>query len=138
MLSELNNFNMNSSAHSSIHIKDYEVWVSLGCSKEEQSMKQPVHFNIEIEFQMNVVGETTDQLSDAVNYVTVTDLLKKISQSKSYQLIEHMCFQATESVFKYLIQNNIKGHLKIQLLKLRAPVSHLKSGVSWTCQRQLS
>lgn len=119
-------------------INDYEVWVSLGCSKEEQSYRQPVLFNLEIEFHTPVRGETTDQLSDAIDYVAVTDLLKLSAESKSYQLIESMCFDATETVSKYLKQQQAIGLLKLSVLKQRPPVLNLNSGVSWTCQRRLS
>ncbi len=119
-------------------INDYEVWVSLGCSKEEQSYKQPVLFNLVIEFHSPVRGETTDQLSDAIDYVAVTDLLKLSAESKSYQLIESMCFEATEKVTTYLKQQRVTGHLNLSVIKLRPPVPHLKSGVTWTCQRHLS
>ncbi len=129
---------MNSADAASImNIHDYEVWVSLGCSAEEQSFKQPVHFNVQIEFASKVRGETTDQLTDAVDYVMLTDILKKSAESKSYQLIESMCSEATEKVSDYLVSKKIKCTLKITLLKLRAPVINLKTGVSWTCQRQL-
>ena len=124
--------------NSVLNICDYEVWVSLGCSEEEQSLKQPVHFNVQIEFASKILGETTDQLSDAVDYVLLTDILKKSAEAKSYHLIESMCFEATEKISEYLMSQKIKGHLNIRLLKLRAPVPHLKTGVSWTCQRQLS
>ncbi len=123
---------------SAMKINDYEVWVSLGCSQEEQSFKQPVLFNLEIEFHIPVRGETTDQLSDAIDYVAVTDLLKLSAESKSYQLIESMCFEATEKISKYLKQHHVVGIFKLSVLKLRPPVPHLKSGVSWTCQRHLS
>ena len=121
-----------------MNINDYEVWVSLGCSKEEQSFKQPVLFHLEIEFQTPVLGETTDQLSDAIDYVAVTDLLKLSAESKSYQLIESMCFEATEKVSTYLKECRVVGFFKLSVLKIRPPVPHLKSGVSWTCQRHLS
>lgn len=120
-----------------MHIKDYEVWVSLGCSTQEQALKQPVIFNIEIEFSSISKGELTDQLTDAIDYVQLTDILKTSAESKSYHLIERMCFEATEKIYDFLKKNHIAGNLKINLLKLRAPVPHLKSGVSWTCQRQL-
>ncbi len=124
--------------YSVMKINDYEVWVSLGCSKEEQSYKQPVHFNFEIEFYSQVRGETTDQLTDAIDYVALTDLLKLSAESKSYQLIESMCFEATEKVSAYLKECRVVGLFKLSVLKLRPPVPHLKSGVSWTCQRHLS
>jgi FolB domain-containing protein len=120
-----------------MQIKDYEVWVSLGCSEAEQSLSQPVLFNIEIQFDSIVSGETTDQLSDAIDYVVLTDLLKQSAVIKSYQLIEHMCLVATQSIVDYLTQKNVKGSVKVNILKLRAPVPNLKSGVSWTCLRQL-
>lgn len=130
MMSEINNYSV-------MKINDYEVWVSLGCSKEEQSFKQPVLFNIEIEFHSAVQGETTDQLSDAIDYVAVTDLLKLSAESKSYQLIESMCYEATEKLSAYLKQHHVVGRFKLSVLKLRPPVPHLNSGVSWTCQRHL-
>jgi dihydroneopterin aldolase len=119
-------------------VNDYEVWVSLGCSKEEQSFKQPVLFNLEIEFHSPVQGEITDQLSDAIDYVAVTDLLKLSAESKSYQLIESMCYEATEKLTYYFKQRQVVGLFKLSVLKLRPPVPHLNSGVSWTCQRHLS
>ncbi len=129
---------MNSSTYSTLQIHDYEVWVSLGCTEAEQSMKQPVHFNVQFEFSSKISGEITDQLADTVDYVQLTDILKKSAESKSYQLIESMCFEATDKISEYLFLKNLNGHLKIKILKLRAPVPHLKSGVSWTCQRHLS
>ncbi len=128
---------LNSDVSSIMNICDYEVWVSLGCSAEEQSFKQPVHFNVQIEFTSKVRGETTDQLTDAVDYVMLTDILKKSAESKSYHLIENMCAEATEKISAYLVSKKIKGLVQIKLLKLRAPVPYLKTGVSWTCQRQL-
>jgi FolB domain-containing protein len=125
-------------ANSLMQIHDYEAWVSLGCSAEEQSLKQPVQFNIQLEFTTKIRGETTDQLADAVDYVMLTDILKQSAESKSYHLIESMCNDVTDKIFVYLSSKKIKGHLNIRLLKLRAPVPHLKTGVSWTCQRQLS
>lgn len=119
-------------------INDYEVWVSLGCSIEEQSYKQPVHFKVELEFHTPVRGEVTDQLADAIDYVALTDLLKTSAESKSYHLIESMCFDAIEKMATFLKQKKINGILKLSVLKLRPPVPHLNSGVSWTCQRHLS
>lgn len=123
--------------NSVMKIKEYEVWVSLGCSTEEQSYKQPVLFNIQFEFSSIQNCEKSDQLQDAVDYVTVTEILKKSAESKPYQLIEHMCFEATEKVFIFLKSKNLQGHLKVELLKLRPPVPNLNAGVSWLCQRQL-
>ncbi len=124
--------------YSSMKTNDYEVWVSLGCSKEEQSFKQPVLFNLELEFHSAIQGETSDQLNDAVDYVALTDLIKLSAESKSYQLIESMCFEATEKICVFLKQRHVVGLFKLSVLKQRPPVPHIKSGVTWTCQRHLS
>lgn len=118
-------------------IKDYEVWVNLGCGKDEQAYLQPILFQVQIEFDKNILGEKTDRLEDAVDYVAVTDLLKDSAKSKAYHLIEHMCFEATEKVVEYLKSKSISGEISIELTKLRVPVPHLKSGVSWICRRKL-
>lgn len=129
---------MKDDIYSQMNINDYEVWVSLGCTAAEQSLKQPVVFDLKIKFSSAIGGEKTDQLNDSIDYVKLTDILKHSAESKSYNLIENMCFEATNRIADFLISNKIQGQLEVSLLKLRPPVPNLKSGVSWVCQRQLS
>lgn len=116
---------------------DYQVWVSLGCSKEEQQTRQPVLFNIEIHFANKVLGEKTDRLEDAIDYVQLTEIIQKTAQLKSYSLIENMCFEVMTALALSLKKKNVSGELQVDLLKIRAPIKNLKTGVNWSCRQIL-
>lgn len=122
-----------------MRISKYECWVSLGCSKEEQSFKQPVYFDLSINMNHSLKGMVSDQLIDAIDYVVLTDLIKAQAEKKSYQLIEHMCFEVHQSLLTYLKNSHcLNGaiQLQTQVQKLRAPVPHLQGGVFFTCEDQ--
>jgi dihydroneopterin aldolase len=118
-------------------IQDYEVWVNLGCSTEEQKHTQPVHFNLEINFDDQVLGCKTDQLNDAIDYVKLTSILKVISTEKAFHLIEHLNHQAFLGVIEYLKAKDLKGEIKLSVKKIRVPVENLKSGVVFSCEIKL-
>lgn len=122
---------------SEMKIKNFEVWVSLGCTKEEQSLTQPVLFNIEILFTSKVLAETTDQLQDSLDYVALTDTIKTAAEKKSYHMVEHLGFNVAEA-----LKNKIRGQyegstLIVRAHKLRAPVKNLRDGVEWSCKLTL-
>lgn len=121
----------------SIHIQDYEVWVSLGCAKEEQTYSQPVHFNLSLEYDELVKGAVTDDLQDATDYVAITDIMKKVGQSKPYHLIEHLNEMVLAGVTQYLKSKYFKGHIKLSIKKIRVPVENLRNGVVFTCATRL-
>ena len=114
-------------------IKNYEVWVSLGCTKEEQSLTQPVVFNLQIIFDQAIVAEVSDKLSDSLDYVELTNVIREISELKSYSMIEHLCFSVTTSL-KQKINHKHQGTLIVSAQKVRAPVKNLHDGVEWTCK----
>ncbi|MEQ1723807.1 MAG: dihydroneopterin aldolase [Pseudobdellovibrio sp.] len=118
-------------------IQDYEVWVNLGCSTEEQKHAQPVHFNLEINFDSPVLGCKTDNLNDAIDYVKVTSILKMISTEKPFQLVEHLNYQAFSGVIEYLKAKELKGEIKLSVKKIRVPVENLKNGVVFSCEIKL-
>ena len=122
---------------SEMKIKKFEVWVSLGCTKEEQSLTQPVLFNIEILFTSKVLAEGTDQLQDSLDYVALTDTIKAAAEKKSYHMVEHLGFSVAEA-----LKNKINGRysgstLIVRTHKLRAPVKNLQDGVEWSCKLNL-
>lgn len=121
----------------SIHIQDYEVWVSLGCAKEEQAYSQPVHFNLSLEYDELVKGAVTDDLQDATDYVAITNIMKKVAQSKSYHLIEHLNEMVLNGIIQYLKAKYFKGHVKLSIKKIRVPVENLRNGVVFTCATRL-
>ena len=119
---------------SEMKIKNYEVWVSLGCTQAEQSLTQPVLFNIEILFAAKVLAEDTDRLQDSLDYVKITDLIKEIAEKKSYNMIEHLGFSVTEALQKKMSRPHSGSTLIVRTHKLRAPVKNLHDGVEWSCK----
>lgn len=118
---------------SEMFVENFEAYVSLGCSKEEQSFPQPVHISVRLLFSKTIAGEQTDQLQDAIDYVAICDVLNRTATQKSYQLIESMAFECMEALTPLL--NHYSGQLNVTVKKLRVPVKQLQGGVSWTCQK---
>lgn len=121
----------------SLKMNSYEVWVHLGCSEEEQAYVQPVEFTIKIDFLKPVLGCETDQLNDSIDYVEMTEKIKKISTSKKFQLIEHLNFEVFKSLYQMLVEKKTKGALEVTIKKIRVPVAHLNQGVEFTCRQEL-
>lgn len=121
----------------SLVIQDYEVWVNLGCSKEEQEYLQPVHYNMELFFEEVVLGCNSDQLADAIDYVAITNILKNVSIEKKVHLIEHLNQKVMLALLEYLKIKNFKGKIKLSVKKIRVPVENLRNGVVFLCETQL-
>ena len=122
---------------SEMRIRDFEVWVNLGCSPEEQAIKQPVLFQITIEFSSQVLAETTDKIDDSIDYVELMNRIKNESEKKIYHMIEHLCATVTNDLRAYLHSRGVRGHMTVQLLKKRVPVENLMTGAEWVCRTQL-
>ncbi len=122
---------------SEMKIKNYEVWVSLGCSQEEQSLTQPVHFNIEISFAAKVLAEGTDRLEDSLDYVQLTNTVKEAAEKKSYSMVEHLGFSVAEALKNKMSAHYPGATLVVRTHKLRAPVKNLHGGVEWSCKLTL-
>ncbi len=120
-----------------MRLNQYEVWIHLGCSEAEQSIAQPVHFNLTLQFHENIKGCQTDQLIDTIDYVSLTELVKKISLQKSYHLIEHLCCLVHEALTKELKNKNFQCYLTTNLKKVRPPVEGLLSGVEFSCHSKV-
>lgn len=120
-----------------LQLQDFEVWVFLGCSREEQELSQPVHFNLDIDFEDSVSGSKTDQLEETVDYVKLASIIKIVATEKKFQLVEHLSFQCFTGVLEYLKSRNIKAKLKLSVKKIRVPIENLKNGVVFTCETKL-
>ena len=118
-------------------VQDFEVWVHLGCDKEEQKFTQPVHFNLEIIFENPVLGAQTDQLEDSVDYAKMASILKMISTEKPYSLLEHLNFRVFSGVVEYIKSKKLGAELKLSVKKIRVPVENLKNGVVFSCEAKL-
>lgn len=127
-----------SEVRQTLKINNFEVWVNLGCSADEQANLQPVHFSLEIKFLKNLSGCHTDKLADAIDYVMLTRIIKETVTLKSFHLIEHMNFLVFEKLIQCMKQQQIYAEVILTIRKLRVPVENLKDGVEFTCQQILS
>lgn len=118
-------------------IQDFEVAVHLGCSPEEQKYLQPVRFNFEIQFQVELKAMQTDRITDAVDYTLLTALMKSEAQKKNYQLIEHLNHEVFGALIKHLQGVSLKADLRLGVHKVRVPIEGLKSGVLFTCEASI-
>ena len=120
--------------HSEMKIKNFEVWVSLGCTTEEQSLTQPVRFNIDILFASKVLAEESDRLQDSLDYVTLTNVIRSESEKKSYRMIEHLGWSVAVALKNEIGGQYLGGTITVRTQKLRAPVKNLHDGVEWSCK----
>lgn len=115
-------------------IENFEAFVKLGCSKEEQVFTQPVHISVKISFSTEIAGEITDQLSHAVDYVAICEKINSTALNKSYHLIEHLSYECLQAVLPLL--KKFSGEVLVTVKKIRVPVAQLQGGASWTCRKQ--
>lgn len=128
---------MSSVLKQSLKVQDYEVWVHLGCTKDEQVFTQPVHFTVEIQFEKAVKGFDTDKLSDTIDYVELTALIKSRCMKGPFHLIEHLNEEVFSILYEFLKLKQVKGYVIVQAKKIRVPVENLRSGVVFTCEAEL-
>lgn len=120
-----------------LRINSYEVWMSLGVTKDEQTNLQPVHFDITLQFDKPVKGSASDNLDDAINYVDLTYHVKKIATTRPFNLIENVCFITHQHLTEYLKTYGFAGELTTEVTKVRVPVTSLLGGVKFTCQSKV-
>ncbi len=120
-----------------LKINQFEVWVHLGCTVEERKHTQPVHFTLQIKFIKNLAGSQTDQLTEAVDYVGLTESIKSVALAKHYQLIEHLNQEVFDSLMSLLKKKKLTAEIELTIKKIRVPVENLMNGVEFTCQQML-
>ncbi len=117
-------------------VNDYQVWVNLGCSIEEQECIQPVLFSLTIHFDQKIQAEVSDQLADSIDYVSLVETIQTTAQQKKYSMIEHLCFSVSEAL-RAKLRGKYSGVLVTKIKKVRAPVKNLLDGVEWSCKVDL-
>jgi dihydroneopterin aldolase len=117
-----------------LRINSYEVFMSLGVTKEEQAQLQPVHFDITLNFEKPVKGCATDNLDEAINYAALVSHIKHVATVRSYNLIENICFLTHQHLTEWVKTHGFTGELITETTKVRPPVPALQGGVKFTCQ----
>jgi dihydroneopterin aldolase len=115
-----------------LSINDLRIWLHLGCSDAEKQNPQLVSFNIKISFKTPPNGITTDQLDDTVCYLEITKKIQSLCQGRRFNLIEHLAYEAKNTITKHLENNHNINELQIAVHKIAPPVPGVHGGVTFT------
>ncbi len=96
-------------------IKDLILKISVGIHKYEKKIKQNVRFNLEIESDPNLLP-LKDDLNTIINYETIINDIKKLTQKKHYNLLEELAEVIFANIFKNIYVKKID--LKIEKLDI--------------------
>lgn len=120
-----------------LSINDLRLWANLGNSVEEQANPQPISIYIQLSFLNKPLACTTDNLSDSVCYAEIVELIRNITQNKTFNLLEHLTNYLDTEIYQYLekISPNVK--LKIIVTKLSPPVPNIFGGVAFELERKV-
>tara|TARA_Y100000768_G_C23601618_1_gene506309 strand:- start:130 stop:516 length:387 start_codon:yes stop_codon:yes gene_type:complete len=93
-----------------ILIEDLILYISIGIHDFEKQKKQRVQFNIEITTDPNLKND----IKSIVNYESVINIIKKITEKKHYELLEGL----SESIFDEIFKNKKIKKIKLKISKL--------------------
>ena len=93
-----------------ILIEDLILYISIGIHDFEKQKKQRVKFNIEITTDPNLKND----IKSIVNYESVINTIKKITEKKHYELLEGL----SESIFGEIFKNKKIKKIKLKISKL--------------------
>lgn len=94
-----------------IHLKGIECYCKLGVYDIERELGQCVHIDLELDLDLSNAGKS-DNVSDTINYVDISNTVQEITKSKPYHLIEHLCQSICNGLFeKFSKLNAVQIHI---------------------------
>jgi dihydroneopterin aldolase len=113
-----------------IELEEMEFYAYHGCFKEEQVVGNRFIVNITIKLDVKKPSQS-DQIQDALNYVTVYELAKKEMRQNSH-LLEHL----TERILNAIhVQFNYVDWVRVKVSKMNPPMGGQMKAVSITMER---
>jgi FolB domain-containing protein len=112
-----------------LEVRDFRTLVRLGLKPLEKENPQEVAWNIQMDFPELPAGSKTDLLKDTIDYEALCTTVKKIAQSKHYDLIEAMSFEVYENL-KKLMSPGVR--LRVEVQKLNPPIDQLLGGTAFS------
>ena len=103
--------------HDRILIKGLQCSVRVGVKKEEQEVKRNCELDVAIYFDLSTAG-VSDDLDKTVNYSKVIDIVKELSRTVQYKLLEAFAYRIFEEIFRNT--NARKVHLRVK--KMNPPI----------------
>ncbi len=100
-----------------IELKGIRALGTIGVLPEEKVRPQPFEIDVWIETDLLEAG-ASDELSDTINYGEITEIVTKVINEESYQLLERVANRLTEVI---LANPKVDG-VEVVIRKLRPPV----------------
>ena len=100
-----------------IELNKIQALGTIGVLPEEKTRAQPFEVNIVIETDLSIAGQS-DDLDDTINYGEITELVVRIINNESHQLLEKVATRISTEILTY---PSIMG-VQVNLKKLRPPV----------------
>ncbi len=111
-----------------VNLEGMKFHSPIGYYEEEQVVGNEIVIDLEVE--LNLAVQTNDQLTRTINYETLYDMCKKISQ-KPFRLIETYCSEIINLIILQLRVNRIK----IKVSKLNPALGGVIDKASVTMER---
>jgi 7,8-dihydroneopterin aldolase/epimerase/oxygenase len=90
-----------------VYITGLKVHTTIGVFDWERAIKQPLTFDIEIEHCILQAAQS-DDVQYAIDYSAVSDLVKTLAESSSYQLIESLAEEVARQVISQFKVHSVK------------------------------
>ena len=88
--------------------------LNIGATTHERSAPQEIELNLCIIFASTPQACHSDNISDAICYANLTDLIRKFCLNREFHLIEHLGFSLHQYIKTLL---SVDDQLKLQILK---------------------
>ena len=100
-----------------IELKGIRALGTIGVLPEEKIRSQPFEVDVWIETDLLEAGES-DDLTDTINYGEITEIVTKVINEESHQLLERVATRLTEVI----LENPKVDGVEVAIRKLRPPV----------------
>ena len=110
---------------SALGIDGLRLQCRLGCTADERAIPKTVHFNVRIRFAEMPRGCQTDRLEDTLCYAEISGILKRVTESREFSLIESLAYDAFQALKKDL---PIPQPLWLEVVKEKPPIPELRDG----------
>lgn len=117
-----------------LRLKDLELRVHLGCSREEQALPQQVKVEVGLRFRQPPTACESDRIEDTICYEKISSRLTEVAASKTFHLIEHLAQSLYLSLKEELSEENFR--IRIRLHKLHLPMRYHTDGAWYQIEEE--
>lgn len=99
-----------------IRLKDITIFPKLGVGEFEKEAVQKVTLDVELFFDLSKPSRS-DHIGDTIDYQQVYELIRKVSEEKSYHLVEALAYRISHSILETFSIERVR----VRVRKLNLP-----------------